>query len=99
MAEIHPQTGPKILYYRKLREWSVRELADRSGVSFSLVASYERREVAPQFGKVSRLAKALGVTVEHLTDMTPPPEAEPGAKPARRRKPRCKPRGALKIVR
>lgn len=98
MAEIHPQTGPKIRYYRALRGWSLREVEDRSGVSFSLIASYERREVAPQYEKVARLARALGVSPNHLWDMEPPPQAQPKPRPKRKRRQRP-PRGKLKIVR
>ena len=96
MAEIHPQTGPKILYYRKLRNWSLRELEKRSGVSYSLIASYERREVAPQYDKIALIAAALGVTTTNLWDMEPPPESEPRTQRAKRRP---KPRGKLEIVR
>ncbi len=73
MVEIHPYTGPKIRFYRKLRGWSLRELADRSGVAHGLIANYERRDTSPQYGNCLHLAKALGIEVSVLWDLTPPP--------------------------
>ena len=95
MAEKHPYIGPKIRYHRKARGWTLRELGRRSDVAFGLIGAYERRDTAPQFVKLARIAKALGVPLDHLSDMNPPPEAKPRAKAHGRRKPR----GALKIVR
>ncbi len=73
MTEIHPHTGPKILFYRELRGLTLRELAKRSGVNHGLIGNYERRDTAPQYGNCLKLAKALGVSVSVLWDLTPPP--------------------------
>ena len=77
MEKIHPHTGPKIRFYRLLRGWVLRDLEGHSGVDWGLIARYERRETAPQYEKCGRIARALGVTLEHLWDHTPPPSATP----------------------
>ena len=84
MAKIHPYTGPKIRFYRVLQRWPLRELGHRSGVDWGLIARYEKRKTAPQYEKVGDIAKALGVSLEHPWDHTPPPNREPptgGRKP------------------
>ena len=73
MAEIHPYTGLKILYYREHRGWTLRELEARTGITHSLIAQYERLESNPSYGKCLVLSKALGVSVSALWDVSPPP--------------------------
>ncbi len=77
MVKIHPYTGPKIRFYRKLQSLALRELARRSGVNWGLIGRYENRKTAPQYEKVGHIAKALDVPLEHLWDHTPPPKCEP----------------------
>ncbi len=76
MERIHPHTGPKIRFYRMLRGWSLRELERYSGVGWGLIGRYEKRQTAPQYEKTGLIAKALGVTLAHLWDHTPPPSPQ-----------------------
>ena len=73
MEKIHPTIGPKIEYYRELNGWSLRDLGERSGVAWRLIRRYETRETAPQYPKVLQIAKALGISYEHLWGHSPPP--------------------------
>ena len=73
MEKIHPTIGPKIKYYRKLRGWSLRTLAEHTDMGWGLIGRYERRKTAPQYPNVLKLAKALGVSIEQLWDHSPPP--------------------------
>ena len=73
MAESHPYTGLKILYYRQHRGWTLRELEALTGIAHGLIATYERLESNPSYAKCLLLAKALGVSVSALWDVSPPP--------------------------
>jgi transcriptional regulator with XRE-family HTH domain len=55
--------------YRELRGYSQTELAARSGISRNYVSSIEN-DHRPRIGVdvLDRLAKTLGITVDHLTD-------------------------------
>lgn len=59
----------------RLREWrdrrglSIRQLADRAGVTFSTVHRIEAGRLSPTVAMLEKLAKALGVDV---VDFFPP---------------------------
>jgi len=59
--------GPRIRQERQKREWSLRELARRAGVSSAAVSliETEKRET-PGVETVKAIADALGVTVDAL---------------------------------
>ena len=69
----------------RLREWrdrrglTVRELADRAGVSFVTVVKIENDRMSPTVATLEKLADALGIG---LRDFFPPVKR----KPTRRRK-------------
>lgn len=74
----------KIAYYRRDRKLSQEELAAQVGVSRQAVSKWELGEAAPDIGKLLALAKAFGVTTDHLLNdgeeperAAPPPRENP----------------------
>lgn len=67
----------KIAYYRRDRKLSQEELAARVGVSRQAVSKWELGEASPDVGKLLALAKAFGVTTDHLLDENDEPERLP----------------------
>lgn len=64
---------------RELREragLTQRELAERAGVPQRSVSNYEQGLAEPGLGAAIRLARALDVTVEELTEEPENPDAE-----------------------
>ena len=85
----------KIAYYRWQGKLSQEELAAQVGVSRQAVSKWELDEAAPDINKLLALARAFGVTTDHLLDegaeperpASPPPAQEPSA-PRRPLRPR-----------
>lgn len=78
----------KIACYRRDRKLSQEELAARVGVSRQAVSKWELGEAAPDINKLLALAKAFGVTTDHLLNENeeperpaPPPAAQEDAPP------------------
>ena len=79
----------KIAYYRRQGKLSQEELAARVGVSRQAVSKWELGEAAPDINKLLALARAFGVTTDHLLDegaeperpASPPTAQEPSAPP------------------
>lgn len=85
----------KIAYYRREKKLSQEELAARVGVSRQAVSKWELGEASPDVGKLLALARAFGVTTDHLLNdeespgrdvlqsapapPPPPPQNAPGA--------------------
>ena len=67
----------KIAYYRRDRKLSQEELAARVGVSRQAVSKWELGEASPEVGKLLALAKAFGVTTDHLLSEEEPKPAAP----------------------
>ncbi|OGQ96175.1 MAG: hypothetical protein A2284_05995 [Deltaproteobacteria bacterium RIFOXYA12_FULL_61_11] len=53
-------------FYRKQRGWSQQRLADRAGLSLSMLAAIERGERRPGCDLLTRLADALQVSLDSL---------------------------------
>lgn len=71
--------GRKIAERRKALQLTQNELAERVGVSFQAVSSWEREEYVPDIEKLPRLARALGTSVAFLLEEQPAEEqAEKG---------------------
>jgi len=51
---------------RSQRRWSVQDLADRAGVSRSMISKVEREEAQPTAVLLGRLSGALGMTLTEL---------------------------------
>ncbi len=64
----------KIAYYRRAKKLSQEELAAQVGVSRQAVSKWELGEAAPDIGKLLALAKAFGVTTDHLLSEEEEPE-------------------------
>lgn len=72
----------KIAYYRRDKKLSQEELAAQVGVSRQAVSKWELGEASPDVNKLLALAKAFGVTTDHLLDEGAEPErSAPPAQP------------------
>ncbi|CAN5437364.1 hypothetical protein BH09BAC3_BH09BAC3_35880 [soil metagenome] len=58
--------GTKIKELRKLKNWTVRELAKRASITANMVSTYEREEGVPKQKVIEKLAKAFNVPVDVL---------------------------------
>lgn len=55
-----------LYWLRTERGWTLRELADRSGLAPFQIQAYERGSTMPRIDSAFKLAQALGVTVDKL---------------------------------
>jgi len=55
--------------WRERRGWSLRELGERSGVSYVTIANVEAGKLDPRLSTLERLARALGISVRTLFPM------------------------------
>lgn len=71
--------GERLMELRKKRKLSMRELAERSGASTSLISQVETGKTNPTVAKLQNLATALGVPVNYFFDPhdEPPPDPPP----------------------
>lgn len=58
----------RIQELRKTHGWSQGELAERFGTSAAIAGRYERGDVAPSIEVARKIADALGVTLDYMTD-------------------------------
>ena len=79
----------KIAWYRREKKLSQEELAAQVGVSRQAVSKWELGEASPDVGKLLSLARAFGVTTDHLLNEedvperdAPPPQTVPTPPPA-----------------
>ena len=73
----------KIVWYRRQEKLSQEELAARLGVSRQAVSKWELGEASPDTGKLLSLARAFGVTADHLLDDAQEPEDPASQTPTR----------------
>ena len=66
----------KIAYYRRDRKLSQEELAAQVGVSRQAVSKWELGEASPDVNKLLALARAFGVTTDHLLNDEEGPERD-----------------------
>jgi len=52
--------------WRERRGWSLRQLGERSGVSFANISNIEAGKLDPRLSTLERLARALGISVRDL---------------------------------
>ncbi len=52
--------------WRERRGWSLRQLGERSGVSFANISNIETGKLDPRLSTLKRLARALGISVPDL---------------------------------
>ncbi|WP_367305553.1 helix-turn-helix domain-containing protein [Alicyclobacillus acidocaldarius] len=60
------ELAQRLRYYRKLRGLSVRELAERAGVSVSYIYAIESGARGSNAAKLGLIAEALGVSLSDL---------------------------------
>jgi transcriptional regulator with XRE-family HTH domain len=60
------QLAQRIRLERDLRNWSLADLAERSGVSKPMISKIEREEVSPTAALLSRLAASFDMTLAAL---------------------------------
>jgi transcriptional regulator with XRE-family HTH domain len=63
---MHYRFGEKIRAVRERRSLTLKEVADRAGVSESLVSQIERNRVSPAIDTLLSLAEALDIDLEYL---------------------------------
>ena len=66
----------KIAWYRRERKLSQEELAALAGVSRQAVSKWELGEASPDVNKLLALARAFGVTTDHLLNGAEEPEGD-----------------------
>ncbi|PCH95681.1 MAG: transcriptional regulator [Gammaproteobacteria bacterium] len=57
-----------IAAWRKYKKITQKDLAKAAGITQAAMSQIEKTDSEPQKRTLSKIAKALGVTVEHLTD-------------------------------
>jgi len=55
-----------VKFHRRARNWTQGQLADKIGVAQSRISEIERGTGNPEIGTLSKLAKALGVSISAL---------------------------------
>src|SRR6185503_722365 len=65
-ASTESQIAQRVRLERDLRNWSLAELAERSGVSKPMISKIERQEVSPTAAILARLAAAFDMTLATL---------------------------------
>jgi transcriptional regulator with XRE-family HTH domain len=66
------QLGPRIRALRQARSVTLRELAERAGVTESFLSQVERERTSPSIASVQRIARALDLTIAELfTEQAP----------------------------
>jgi transcriptional regulator with XRE-family HTH domain len=58
--------GKNLATFRKEKGWTQEELVKKSGVAISQIRRYEADKSSPTLNVVTRLAKALGVSLDEL---------------------------------
>lgn len=66
--EIERRLADRVKRYRKERQWSQEELADRAGLHRTFISQIERATKKSTIVTVDRIAKALEVTCGQLLD-------------------------------
>ncbi len=61
-----PAVGPRIRALREAMDLSLRDLADRSGVSAPMLSQVERGETSPTLAVAARIAAGLELTLSQL---------------------------------
>ncbi|HEY3163285.1 MAG TPA: cupin domain-containing protein [Candidatus Limnocylindrales bacterium] len=72
MAATELQLGPRIRSLRQARQVTLRELAQRAGVTESFLSQVEREVTSPSIASVQRIARALDLGIAELFVDEPP---------------------------
>lgn len=72
MVATELQLGPRIRSLRQARQVTLRELAERAGVTESFLSQVEREVTSPSIASVQRIARALDLGIAELFSDEPP---------------------------
>jgi len=78
------QLGPRIRALRQARRLTLRELAERAGVTESFLSQVEREVTSPSIASVQRIARGLDLAIAELF-IEEPPHGRVVRRPERRR--------------
>jgi mannose-6-phosphate isomerase-like protein (cupin superfamily) len=60
--------GTRVREIRKTRKWTLKEVADRTGLAISTISKMERGEISLTYDRFMRLAQGFGLDVGELFD-------------------------------
>ncbi|MFC3615626.1 helix-turn-helix domain-containing protein [Lutimaribacter marinistellae] len=60
--------GARVREIRKARKWTLKEVAERTGLAISTISKMERGEISLTYDRFMRLAQGLGLDVGELFD-------------------------------
>lgn len=63
--------GEKLVMLRKERQWTQKQVGDKSGISPNTIGMYEKDLVEPTFIKAACLSDVFGVSLEYLAGKSP----------------------------
>ena len=63
LTDSSAQLAQRLKAEREARNWSLAELAERSGVSKAMISKIERDEVSPTAALLGRLSGAFGLSL------------------------------------
>ena len=72
MVATELQLGPRIRSLRQARQVTLRQLAERAGVTESFLSQVEREVTSPSIASVQRIARALDLGIADLFGDEPP---------------------------
>jgi transcriptional regulator with XRE-family HTH domain len=70
LSDLDSRLGARIKAERESRDWSLTDLAQRSGVSRAMINKVERGEASPTASLLGRLSGAFGLTLSTLLART-----------------------------
>lgn len=56
----------RITYYRKLKNWSEYQLAEKSGLTQSTISSWYRKDMYPTIPSLEKICNAFGITLSQF---------------------------------
>lgn len=59
----------RITFYRKQKNWSEYQLAERSGLTQSTISSWYRKNMLPTIPSLAKLCDAFGITLSQFFSM------------------------------
>lgn len=59
----------RITYYRKQKNWSEYQLAERAGLTQSTISSWYRRNLVPTIPSLEKICNAFGITLSQFFSM------------------------------
>jgi transcriptional regulator with XRE-family HTH domain len=66
LSDVEAALANRLRTEREARDWTLADLAARSGVSRAMLSKIERREASPTAALLGRLSAALGLTLSQL---------------------------------